>query len=186
MARRIVGVDSQMRVPSVTTPSLIGTLKSTRMNTRLPRRSRSSMVSLFMVEVLSIQREKKYFLTIFCSCRELNTDYLKPSSEFGGQELDQVAAPAGVTPLVVVPGQYFDAAVADDFGVFGVDDGRIRIAFEITRNEFFFSVAEDALHGTICCGLQSSVDGIFGGRLIDENGEVHDADVRSGYTHGIA
>src|SRR6478736_6540747 len=37
----MVGIDDVIRVSSVTTPLLIGTLKSTRMKTRSPRRSRS-------------------------------------------------------------------------------------------------------------------------------------------------
>ena len=37
----MVGSDEVMRVSSVIAPFLIGTLKSTRMKTRLPRRSRS-------------------------------------------------------------------------------------------------------------------------------------------------
>ena len=45
-ASRIVGSVSRMRVSSVTTPSFSGTLKSTRMKTRLPFRSRSLMESL--------------------------------------------------------------------------------------------------------------------------------------------
>src|SRR5215470_8222984 len=41
MASFSVGRVSRMRVSSVTTPSFNGTLKSTRMNTRFPRRSSS-------------------------------------------------------------------------------------------------------------------------------------------------
>src|SRR5712671_6558888 len=47
MASRSVGSVSRTRVSSLTTPSLSGTLKSTRMNTRLPRKSTSLIVSLF-------------------------------------------------------------------------------------------------------------------------------------------
>src|SRR6266403_938665 len=43
-----------------------------------------------------------------------------PHLESRGQEPDQVAATAGVAPLVVVPGQNLDTAVADDFGVLRV------------------------------------------------------------------
>ena len=45
----IVGSAALMRLSSVTTPSAIGTLKSTRMMTRLPLRSMSRTVFLFMV-----------------------------------------------------------------------------------------------------------------------------------------
>src|SRR5438477_2910102 len=102
---------------------------------------------------------------------------LSRASEFRGQELDEVAAAAGVAPLVVVPGQNFYAAVADNFGVFGVDDGGIGIPLEIGGDEFFFRVTEDALHGAVRCGFQRGVDGFFCRRTIDENSEVNYADV---------
>ena len=46
----IVGSDARMRVSSPTTPFSIGTLKSTRMNTRFPRRSRSRMDNLAITD----------------------------------------------------------------------------------------------------------------------------------------
>src|SRR6266436_1098019 len=122
----------------------------------------------------------------FCSYSKLNTDNGKPFSKFGGQELDEVAATAGVAPLVVVPGQNFYAAVADDFGVFGIDDGGIRIALEVGGDEFLFGVGEDALHGAVGSGFQGGVYGILGGGLVDEDGEVDNADVGRGHAHGVA
>src|SRR5438270_7517425 len=65
MARRRVGKVSRTRVSSVTAPSFNGTLKSTRINTRLPRKSRSLIVSLFM-----------YSLGNGGSCRRLSGHYL--------------------------------------------------------------------------------------------------------------
>ena len=44
----MVGSDEVMRVSSVIAPFLIGTLKSTRMKTRLPRRSRS-LIEYFVI-----------------------------------------------------------------------------------------------------------------------------------------
>src|SRR5713226_4055271 len=169
MARRSVGIDSRMRVSSVTTPSLSGTLKSTRMKTRFPRRSRSLMVSLFMVQEAAsdewlVARRASPFLPPLSQPISL---------ELGGQELDEVAATAGVAPLVVVPGQNFHAAVADDLCVFGIDYGRIRIAFEVGGDEFFLGVGEDAFHRAIGGGFQRGVDGFLSGGLVDEDGQVH-------------
>src|SRR5260370_31153821 len=48
MAHRSVGRVSRTRVSSAITPSFKGTLKSTRIKTRLPRKSTSLIVSLFM------------------------------------------------------------------------------------------------------------------------------------------
>ena len=45
----MVGSDEVMRVSSVITPFLIGTLKSTRMKTRLPSRARSRIEYLVII-----------------------------------------------------------------------------------------------------------------------------------------
>src|SRR5258706_4134891 len=116
MARRSVGSVSRTRVSSLTTPSLSGTLKSTRMSTRLPRTSTSLIVSLFMHSLgggVMLQR----------ACHAL---------KLRGHELDQIAATAGISPLVVIPGQHFHATIADNFRIAGIDDGRVRIALEIS------------------------------------------------------
>src|ERR1700676_439638 len=187
MARRMVGRVSRMRVSSVTTPSLSGTLKSTRRKTRLPRRSRSLMASLVMsvvrVPCLVIRAEAggtkpRPYKIMACT--------ITLRSKLGSQEFDQVAAAAGVAPFVVVPGKDLDAAVAYDFGVFGVDDRRMRVALKVGGDEFFLGVAEDAFHGAFGCGFEGGVDGFPGGGLVDENGEIDDADIRSGDAHGVA
>src|SRR6266403_4012051 len=182
MARRSVGSVSRMRVSSVTTPSLSGTLKSTRMKTRFPRRSRSLMVSLFIVQEVAsdewlVARRASPFLPPLSQ---------PISSEFGGQEFDEVAATAGIAPLVVVPGQDFYAAVADNFGVFGIDNRGIRIPLEVGRDEFFLGVGEDALHRAIGGGFQRGVDGFLSGGLVDKDGQVDNANVGRGDAHGIA
>src|SRR6266436_930584 len=171
-----------MRVSSVTTPSLSGTLKSTRMKTRFPRRSRSLMVSLFIVQEVAsdewlVARRASPFLPPLSQ---------PISSEFGGQEFDEVAATAGIAPLVVVPGQNFYAAVADDFGVFGIDDRGIGIAFEVGGDELFFRVTEDTFHRAVGGSFQRGVDGFLGGGLVYEYCEIHDADVGRGNAHGVA
>src|ERR1700730_7234158 len=99
-----VGSVSRIRVSSVTTPSFSGTLKSTRRNTRLPRRSRSLIVSLAIIR--NPQRNLK-----FC-----------------GHEFNQVAAAAGIAPFVVIPRQHFHAAVPNYFRVSGIHNGRIPIS----------------------------------------------------------
>jgi len=60
------------------------------------------------------------------------------------------------------------------------------IALEVGRDEFFFRVAEDTLHRAVGSGFQSSVDGISRRGLIDENGQVDDADVGRRHAHGVA
>src|SRR5580704_11788186 len=106
--------------------------------------------------------------------------------EFRSHEFDEIAATAGIPPLVVVPGQNLDAAVADDFGVAGIDDRGVRVAFEIGGDEFFFRGSEYALHWAMGRGLQSGVYGLDVSGLLYKNGEVNDADVGRGHAHGVA
>src|SRR6266850_1957111 len=106
--------------------------------------------------------------------------------ELGSQQFNQIAAAAGVTPLVVVPGQDFHAAIADDFGVLRVHYGGIRIALEVGGDELFFGISKNTFHWSAGGGLQGGVDGFFRRGLIDEDGQVHDADVRRGHAHGVA
>src|SRR5215472_7801922 len=92
------------------------------------------------------------------------------ASKLGSEELDQVATAAGIAPLVVVPSQNFDALVADDFGVAGVDDGGVRVGFEVGRDELFFGVTENAFHWSLRGGFKCRVDGLDGRGLFDESG----------------
>src|SRR5207302_1078633 len=50
----------------------------------------------------------------------------------------------------------------------------------------FFRVAEDAFHRAASGGFQGSIYGISRGGLINEHGEIHDADVGGGDAHGVA
>ena len=81
---------SDARIVADAAPFSSGTLKSTRTKTRFPAKSRSRMLSLFMRPAACAQAP------------------LKPL----GHELDQVAAPAGVAPFVVVPRQHLGALPA--------------------------------------------------------------------------
>src|SRR5712692_10411590 len=168
MARRSVGSVSRMRVSSVTTPSLSGTLKSTRMNTRLPRRSRSLMVSLVMVDAQRVEARKP-----------------QRALELGRHQLDEVAATARIGPFVVVPGENFYATIPHDLGITGVNNRRIRITFEVGGNKLLFGVLENALHRALRSRLQRSIDGRDVGRLIHEYRKVDHADVGRGHAHRV-
>ena len=43
----------------------------------------------------------------------------------------------GVAPFVVVPGQYADEVVVDDFGELEVDDGGVRVADDVGGDDGF-------------------------------------------------
>src|SRR6185437_9495747 len=105
-AYSMVGRVSRIRVSSVTRPSSeSGTLKSTRMNTRWPSRFRSCMESF----------------AIFSS-------HLRRLETLLRQELDQIAYSAGVTPLIVVPGDHLHAVSRHHAGEGSVNDGGTLVA----------------------------------------------------------
>src|SRR5215208_6733718 len=98
-----------MRESSSTLPSLIGTLKSTRIKTRWPRRGRSLM------ESLATKKHKKH--------KE------KPAMEilqtFARNVLDQITHAARIAPLVVVPRKHLQHASANHFRVLRIHDRRV-------------------------------------------------------------
>ena len=71
---------------------------------------------------------------------------IPPHLKFRGQKFDEVAAAAGVAPLVVIPCENLHA-VAPTTLVYSEStmDGA-RIAAEIRRDQLFFGVTQNALH----------------------------------------
>src|SRR5262245_8793807 len=107
MAYLIVGIAAWIRVSSSTVPSFIGTLKSTRINTRFSLSSTS-------------------FTDFFCIPLWLVAPLTLRSDKF-----DHIADPARVTPLVVVPGEYLYSSTADNLSIFSVDDRRVWVSTKI-------------------------------------------------------
>src|SRR5271168_2737900 len=103
-----------------------------------------------------------------------------------GEHFNHVAATARVDPFVVVPGKYFDAIPADNHGVPGIHNRRIRIAAEVHRHQFLLGVFEYSFHRPLGGTLERRVDARHSNRLADDHGEVHHADVRSRNAHGVA
>src|SRR5262249_19689843 len=123
-----------MRVSSPMTPLLSGTLKSTRMKTRCPCRSRSRIDSFMGVRLsLALQAPRD-------------------------QLSQQVDAAVRVAPLVVVPRQDLEEIAFHHFGVGHVDDRGVRVAFEVDRYELVIGAGEDALQRTRSSRLEGRVD----------------------------
>src|ERR1700737_2009299 len=120
----MLGKDARIRVSSSTLPSLMGTLKSTRMRTRLPARSRSRMDNLgisrctlcFVLCALfglesglltlgrSVTNQNKVLSTKYkVQNHAITKNHLE---SFGGDVFDQIPDAAGITPLIVVPGKH--------------------------------------------------------------------------------
>src|ERR1019366_6195048 len=103
---------------------------------------------------------------------------------FGRHQVDQIADTAGVSPLVVIPGDHLDAVATDDQGHVRVDDRGAGVPFEIGRDQFVFLEPEVALQRARLGGFfQGGVDLFFGGLFFYPDNEVDDRDVGRGYAH---
>src|SRR5712691_10545536 len=119
-----------MRVSSPIVPFFNGTLKSTRMKTRWPSRSRSLMDSFIGVAkkgygpFLNISKgvRQKGAVPLFC--------YRPASQTFGDQLPQQIDAAVRVAPFVVVPGQDLQKIAFHHSRVRHVDDGGVRVPLE--------------------------------------------------------
>ena len=100
----------------------------------------------------------------------------------GGDVGDEVAHAAGVTPLVVVPGDELDEVGAQlDSGV-GVEDRGGMAADEVGGDDEFVSVVNDALVLALRGGLDDLLDLIIGSTLLKADNEIDDGDIESGDT----
>src|SRR5262249_22436076 len=115
-ARRMPGTEAWMRVSSVIRPaSSCGTLRSARMNTRLPRRSWSASLLNFIVLLCRVQGD------------------------------GDVQHAVGKAPLVVVPGGDLDEGAARDLGQRRIDDRAGRIVVEVGGDQLLGRVFENSL-----------------------------------------
>src|SRR6188768_2317495 len=112
MASLMVGSDARMRASLVTLPSFTGTFRSSRIRTRLPRRSWSAMRRTFM------QRSLRSF---------------RPGDR-GVQHAVREA------PLVVVPGAHLDQRAFADARHGGVVGGRGRVGVVFDRDQLLLGV----------------------------------------------
>src|SRR6185437_11281698 len=121
MAYWIVGSEAVMRESSSTLPSLIGTLKSTRINSRWPESWRSRIESL---------ATKVDPSTDYADLKRLCNLWMALKS-FGSDVLNQIANAARVAPLVVVPRKHFQHSATNHLCIFRVDDRRVWVALEV-------------------------------------------------------
>lgn len=57
---------------------------------------------------------------------------------------DKVEDTAGVTPLVVVPGDQLDEVVVEGDTGLGIEDGGVGVAVEIGRDDIVLGVSQDS------------------------------------------
>src|SRR5437762_5032406 len=115
-----------MRVSSAIVPCSSGTLKSTRMKTRLPLISRSS------IESLAITPRPAASLT---PCERSSPACLSGThyNLLSYKHAQQIDAPVRITPFVVVPRQHLHEIAVHHLRVRRVHDRGIRVALEIDR-----------------------------------------------------
>src|SRR5579883_1630770 len=80
-------------------------------------------------------------------------------------ELDQVNDAHRVTPLVVIPGQYFDQIAVQHLGHLRIDDGTGRVMKHVGGHNGVFCVSQDPFHGPVGCVFQRTVY-FFRGRAL--------------------
>src|SRR5438270_37382 len=151
-----VGFAARMRVPSAILPSSIGTLRSSRTSTRLPRRPRRS------------------------------NDAFNGASEAGGHEGDQVDHPAAEPPLVVVPGDDLRPVIPLHEGQRRVDDGRVRVVLEVGGDELLAADGEDPAQRPAGRLVEGGVDLLNGRLALQLHGQVDDRDVQQRHPEGHA
>ena len=141
-----VGMDAVMRASEVTLPSLTGTLRSARISTRLPARSRSvSLIKDMRTPIIYIAKARvaktcKHFTaqTLSDTLQSMQAEHTvcasgSPASTRGeqirlvGDVLHHTQHIAGIAVLVVVPGHHLDeGAVQRDTGTGIKDRGVVR------------------------------------------------------------
>lgn len=85
--------------------------------------------------------------------------------------LDQVDDTAGVAEFVIVPGDELDELWAQLDTSGSIEDGGTVVTDEVRRNNFVFSVSQNALQWAFGSFLQLLLDFIVGGRLAEAGNE---------------
>src|SRR6188474_2503645 len=140
----MVGSDARMRASLVTLPCSTGTLRSSRIRTRFPRRSWSAMRSTFIPRSLRC---------------------LGPRD--GG-----VQHAVAEAPLVVVPGTDLDQRAFTDARQRGVVGRGSRVMVVVDRHELLVGVREHALHGAFGRFLDDLVDLVNRGSALGDERQV--------------
>src|SRR6478752_6679312 len=100
-----------------------------------------------------------------------------------GQEVEDTA---GVTPLVVVPGDQLDEVVVERDTGLGIEDGGVGVAVEIGGDNIVLSVGQNALEVTLSGLLDDLLDLVVRSTLLEADGKIDNGNVGGRDTHGHA
>src|SRR5437868_11855295 len=179
----MVGKLFRMRVSSVIpifpACSSIGTLKSTRTSTRLPRTSRSRRASFMFAGGMEYWSDGVVSQNSFTPL--LHGRILFP------QHLQQFHAAIAVAPLVVVPADDFHETVAEHDRQFAVENARVRVAYNVPRDERLIAVFEHPFVALVARGIfECGIDRINRRVLCKNSGEIGHGTVRRRHTKRAA
>lgn len=97
---------------------------------------------------------------------------------------DEVNDTARVTVLVVVPRDELDKVGVQRDTSLGIEDGAVGVTQEVSGDNFVFGVAENALEFTLRGLLDSFLNFVVGGALLEADSQVDNRDIRVGNTEG--
>src|SRR5687768_9925054 len=153
-AARIVGAAARSRASLVTRPSAIGTLRSSRISTRLPASARSPMRIAFTWSLTGARP--------------------------GERRVEHAVREA---PFVVVPGADLDQRAIQHLGERAVHGAGGRVVVEVHRHERLLGVLEDALERAGGCLLQHVVHLSGRRRALRDEREVNERHVDRRHAH---
>src|SRR5687767_4549050 len=159
-----------MRESSLTLPSSMGTLKSTRTSTRFPLGSKSRTVCFCMrwapgvlVGLITTGRSLQ-LASGSGTCAHSLTD-----------ERHEIGDPARVAPFVVVPGDDLDHVPEDD-RVHAAHDRRVLVPLEVARDERLLRVIHDPAELALGGRAEGGVHLVLRHVAPERRGEVDDGD----------
>src|SRR5271166_1007493 len=167
----IVGASRSIRVASVTTPSLKGTFRSARSNTRFPRTSMSSRVR-------NLGMDRQLLLARRWPAGMKNSTRSAKSTEIG-RNLDQAVRES---PFVVVPGEDADEAFVEDLRLRHIERCAVRVVIEVDRDRRRLVDAEDAAQLVrLRCFLHQRIDFLARSSAGSVEFEVDQRHIRGGH-----
>src|SRR5215203_4178291 len=174
----MVGNAALMRLSSVTLPSAMGTLKSTRIKTRLPLRSISFTVFLFMIAPIY----KNRYTGFCCVPVYLFVSFLLQTFRHQCREISSAGC---IAPFVIIPSHHFDH-VAKDNCIHGAENTGELGAAQVCRDERLISDIQNAFHRTISILKHGRTNFLRGSFLVQDRGKINNRYCGSGHAESHA
>jgi hypothetical protein len=99
-----------------------------------------------------------------------------------GSKHKQIAHPARVTPLVIVPSDQLDEVFVELDASGSIKDGRSGVADEISGDNGVFGIFDDALVFAFGSRFDSRLDFVVGCGMLETNDKINDGNIESRYS----